>query len=118
VAQINVTKIDPCPVDYNDFYDVMDRWLTDLVDVVNAGLTQLQHAITPVLLNITTGAGVTRTVTLAGLTVNSIVIPYLVSSTNPVTIVSTATGVNQFIITFSGDPGASAVISYLAYFAN
>ncbi len=125
VGQIDVTKIDPFPEEDAGLDGITNLWFTDLVDILNNALLQLQNAITPTVLDIPDdGGGAIRVVAIAlspnveGLTINSIATVYLVSSSNPVTILSVVTGVDEFTVTFVGDPGASAVISYLLNFVD
>jgi len=56
-------------------------------------------------------------VSVAGLTSSSVVVASIVSSSNPVSIIAVTTGSGAFDITFSADPGASAIISYVAFIA-
>ncbi len=56
-------------------------------------------------------------VPVVGLTTNSIVVASIESSSNPVSVIVCDAVVNAFNITFSADPGASCIISYIAYIA-
>jgi hypothetical protein len=62
------------------------------------------------------GAG-PLTVSVVGLTAASVVVATLVSSANPVQVQICAAGVDGFDVTFSGDPGATAILNYVAFVA-
>jgi len=56
-------------------------------------------------------------VTVTGLTASGYVNVNLISSSNPVFISNVTPGNGSFSITFSSDPGASAIIVYQAFIA-
>lgn len=56
-------------------------------------------------------------VTVAGLTSSSVVVGTLISSSNAVEVQTIAPGSGSFDVTFTGDPGASAIMSYVAFIA-
>jgi len=121
VAQINLDVLDPPDVDQTNFGPDMKRWLGNIVDIINASFSTIEQALNDQIATGITdvgggGAG-PLTVTVAGLTPSGFVSVGLQSSTNPVTIVSVVPGTNSFSITFSADPGASAIIVYQAYTA-
>ncbi len=62
------------------------------------------------------GAGPINVV-VAGLTAASVVVATIVSSSNTVAVAKVAPGSGSFDITFTGDPGAACVVSYVAYIA-
>lgn len=62
------------------------------------------------------GAG-PLTVTAAGATSASVICVSIISSSNPVSVVSVAPGSGNFALTLSGDPGAALSISYIMFIA-
>lgn len=56
-------------------------------------------------------------VTVAGITTSSVVVASLVSSSNPVQVQTVAAASGHFSVTFSGDPGASAILNYVVFIA-
>jgi hypothetical protein len=127
VAQINeslfLDVLDPPDVEQTEFGPDMKRWLSNIVDIVNANFISLSNAfeflITSSGIDVGgSGAGPIN-VTVTGLTASGFVNVSLISTTNPgVTIASVVPGLNQFSITFSANPGASAIIVYQAYMVN
>lgn len=63
------------------------------------------------------GAGPINVV-VAGLTAASVVVASIVSSSNTVAVAKVAPGSGSFDITFTADPGAACVVSYIAYIAS
>ncbi len=119
MAQIDLENLDtPNGIDQLDAGFVL--WLSNVVDVLNRDIDIIQDAFNN-LLTITTidigGSGASVNVTQLGLTPTGSVTAVLLSSTNPVTILSVTPGTGSFNVTFSGDPGASAIIKYSAYTA-
>ncbi len=57
------------------------------------------------------------TVTVAGLTAASVVVATIATSSNPVSVVKAIAGTGNFDVTFSGDPGATCTLNYVAYIA-
>ena len=117
-------SLQPLPIpllDQTDFGPDMDRWLANIVDIINSAFETLNEAFA----NFITSAGIDVggsgagpiTVTVVGLTSSGYVNVNLISSSNPVTITSVVPGNGSFDITFSGDPGASAIIVYQAFTA-
>lgn len=120
MGQINLPRLDPPPVEYeNDLSDEMGIWLSDVSDAINSAFqtleTNLNPILSPILIDVGGHGAGPIDVTVTGMSINSLVIYTLVSSTNPVTITSLAPSTNKFTVTFSGDPGASAIISYIAF---
>lgn len=93
-------------------------WLSNLVDTINSTLIIIQNlsAIASQINIGGSGAGPIN-VTVTGLTTASIVTASLISSSNPVSILTIVPAANKFSITFSADPGASAIIAYIAFVA-
>ena len=57
------------------------------------------------------------TVNLTGVTTASVIVGTIISSSNAVEIEKIAPGTGTFAVTFSADPGASAIVSYVAFLA-
>jgi hypothetical protein len=95
------------------------QWLTTLVDIINASFMTLNEAFAKLLAvgqkDIGGGGAGPITVAVTGLMASNYVSVTLVSSTNAVTISTVVPGAGSFDITFSGDPGASAIIVYQAF---
>jgi hypothetical protein len=119
VALINLNTLDPPILEQTNFGPDMRRWISNIVDIINASFTNLQNAMQNLIgvggQNIGgMGAG-PISVTVTGLLPSGFVSANLVSSTNPVYISNVTSGTNSFSINFSGDPGASCIITYLAF---
>lgn len=118
---IRLDVLDPPDVEQTQFGPDMKRWLANIVDVINASFATLNNytsfLITAAGINVGGGGAGPLTVTVVGLTASGFVSANLISSTNPVTISSVVPGNGSFNITFSGDPGASAIIVYQAFTA-
>ena len=117
---INLDVLDTPILSETQFGPNMKQWLSNMVDIVNASFISLNQAFA----NLITaqgidvgGAGASPSVSVPGLTAAGFVFATLISSSNPVTILNTVPGTNSFVINFSGDPGASAIIVYQAYIA-
>jgi len=121
VGQINLNTVDTPMLEETNFGPNAKQWLTTLVDIINANFTTLTNAIGNLYLlsgaemDIGGGGAGPLTVTVAGLVPTNFVNVTLVSSTNAVTITSVVPGTGSFNITFSGDPGASAIIVYQVF---
>jgi len=120
-AQINLEVLDTAILEQTNFGDDMKRWLSNLVDVINA----TNQILTNIIGTLITSAGINVggsgagpiSVTVVGLTASGYVSVQLVSSSNPVSILTVTPTTNAFDITFSADPGASAIIIYTAFTA-
>jgi hypothetical protein len=121
VAQINdLTKLDPPPVDYSNFSPTMKRWLSDSVDILNQDVQFINNWFTNVMavttVNIGGGGATPPAVTVLGLPATGSVKVTLLSTSNAgVKVASTAVAAGQFTVTFDSDPGASAIIRYVAF---
>ena len=62
------------------------------------------------------GAG-PHDITVTGATATSVAVATVVSSTNAVEVLKVLPGVDKISVTFSADPGASAIISYIVFIA-
>lgn len=117
--QINFDVLDAPILEQTQFGPDMNRWISNMVDILNSTIMTLSNYINNVLVISTvdiggSGAGPIA-VTVLGLTPAGAVIVNLLSSSNPVKIINVTVGTNQFTVTFSADPGASAIISYTAF---
>ena len=117
---INLEVLDTPILEQTNFSPDMQRWLGNIVDIINANFTTLMQSFS----NIITAQGIDVggsgagpiNVTVTGLTPSGYVNATLISTTNPnISIANVVSGTNQFAITFSGDPGASAIIVYTAF---
>lgn len=106
-------------LDQTNFGPEMDKWLANAVDIINQAFLTLNQAFTNLIavqgMDVGGSGAGPISVAVVGLTASGFVSVTLISSTNPVTISSVIPGLNQFNITFSADPGASAIIVYQAY---
>lgn len=112
-------RVDTPPISYEQFTATFEQWLTNLVDILNISLTQIeafiQNIITAQTANIGGGGAGPIDVAVVGLTADSIVTANIVSSSNAVSILTILPGIDKFSVTFSANPGASAILSYTAY---
>lgn len=120
-GQINVNKVDTPIMEQTGFDGDMYKWLPDTVDNINSSFELLIDAMALLfaqgLASVGgSGAGPIN-VTVTGLTASGFVTVQLLTSSNPVTILSVVPGAGQFAITFSADPGATANIVWQAYAA-
>lgn len=116
---INLDVLDAPVIEQTDFGPDMDRWLSNIVDIINASFNTLNQAFGTIIAvgqaNVGGSGAGPISVTVAGLMTGNYVSVTLVSSSNPVTVISAIAGSGSFDITFSGDPGASAIIAYQAF---
>ena len=116
-APTKLNALDAPIVEQTQFGPDMQRWLSNIVDIINANFALLGRLIAVQGIDIGgSGAGPIN-VSVVGLVPTGSVDVTLISSSNPVTILTVTPGTNQFAITFSGDPGASAIIVYSAFAA-
>lgn len=116
---IRLEPLDTPDVDQVQAGPEFKRWLSNIVDILNSGFEDIQNSINFFITSAGidvggSGAGPIN-VPVIGLTPNGYVTATLVSSTNPVTIQIITPLLDSFDITFSADPGASAIIVYQAY---
>lgn len=116
---ISLEALDTPVMEQTKFEGDMVRWLPNLVDSLNSSFLTLSNAfaflITSQGIDIGGGGAGPINVTVTGLTSSGFVSVNLISSSNPATITTVTPGTNQFAITFSADPGASAIIVYQAF---
>ena len=119
MALIDYDVLDTPIMEQTKFGSDMVRWLPNIVDSINSNFTSVNNIFDNIIAISSidvggSGAGPIN-VSVPGLSTSGYVMATLLSSTNPVSISSTVAGTNQFAITFSADPGASAIITYQAY---
>ncbi len=114
-GQLELNLLDTVDVEQTQFGPDMKRWLTNAVDIINEQLMALDNMIQTQGVEIGGGGAGPISVPVIGLTVNDYVNARIISTSNPdITITTVTPGLNAFDITFSGDPGASAIIVYQA----
>lgn len=118
---ISLEVLDAAILEQTQFGDDMQRWLSNIVDIINASFASIANYASFLISSAgidVGGAGAGPiSVTVVGLIPSGFVNANLISSSNPVTILSVTPGTNAFNITFSADPGASAIIVYQAFTA-
>lgn len=124
MAQINLPNLDPAigTDELAKLYNPFVIWLSDIVDILNQDIDTIENLfnnflITAQSVDIGGGGAGPIAVSVPGLTTSGVVNVTLLSSSNPVTITNVIISANQFTVTFSADPGASAIIKYVAYTA-
>ena len=119
MAQINFEPLDPPIIEQTQFGDDMNRWITNIVDIINANFTTVSNALVSLIavgqIDVGGSGAGPITVTVAGLNSSNFVNVTLISSSNSVSVALVTAITNGFNITFSADPGASAVIAYQAF---
>ncbi len=119
MGPINLDVLDPADLEQIQFGDDAKRWLTNIVDIINASFSSLNNALGNLLavgqIDVGGAGAGPIAVTVTGLMTGNYVAAQVVSSSNPVTVLSAVAGAGSFNITFSGNPGASAVIVYQAF---
>lgn len=119
MEQINISTLDSPIFEETQFGENMQNWLSNTVDILNSLIIAFDGFVNNVI-EISTfdagGFGVGPvSVPVLGLTTNGSVLVRLLSSTNPAEIINIVPLTNQFTVTFSADPGASAIITYQAF---
>ncbi len=112
---INLQPIDQPDVDQTEFGPDMKRWLANMTDVINENFNALTNALAITSADIGGGGVGPIAVTVIGLVPGGTVTVNLLSSSNTASIASVVVGTGQFTVTFSADPGASAIIQYAAF---
>ena len=121
-APINPDVMDTAILEQTKFGPDMQRWLGNIVDIINANFAMLAQGfaniITATGIDVGGGGAGPITVSVVGLTASGYVNATLISTTNAnISILSVVPGLNGFDITFNADPGASAIIVYTAFIA-
>lgn len=118
---INLDVLDPPDLDQTQFGPDAKRWLSNIVDIINASFISLNGftngLITAAGINVGGAGAGPIFVPVIGLTPAGFVNANIISSSNLVTITSIVPGINGFNITFSADPGVSDIIVYQAFTA-
>lgn len=117
---VTLDQLDPPILEQTQFGDDMKRWLGNIVDILNADLQILSNALQFLIqangVDIGGGGAGPISVPVVGLTSSGFVTVTLISTQLPdVTIASVTPTTNAFNITFSSNPGTSAIIVYQAY---
>lgn len=118
VGPINLDVLDPPDLEQTKFGPDMNRWLSNIVDIINASFTTLNNAFSTLIAVGQTnagGSGTTATVTVSQLITGNYVSVTLISSSNPTAVISAVAGSGNFVVTFSANPGVSAIIAYQAF---
>lgn len=123
ISQLTFNVLDSPLLDQTQFGPDMKNWLSNTVDILNSELITIDGIFSNILTISTINAGgtfpVAFVVPVLGLTSSGFVITRLISTTIPgVTITNVVVGTDQFTVTFSADPGASAIIAYQAFSQN
>jgi len=117
-GQLDLNLLDAPDVEQTQFGPDMKRWLANTVDIINAWLQAFADLIEAKGVDIGGGGAGPISVPVIGLTADGFVNARIISTTNSgVTISDVTPGLNAFSITFSADPGASAIIVYQAFSA-
>ena len=117
-GQLDLNLLDAPDVEQTEFGPDMKRWLANSVDIINAWLQAFADLIQAAGVDIGGGGAGPITVPVIGLTADGFVNARIISTSNAGITISTVTpGLNGFDITFSADPGASAIIVYQAFSA-
>lgn len=124
----NLDVLDPPVLEQTKWGPDANRWLSNIVDIINASLSTINgnfNIINQSFANLLAvgqidvgGGGVGPiNVPVTDLLSTNVVSVKLISSSNDVTISTVLVENGDFKITFSADPGASAIIVYQAYTA-
>lgn len=114
-GQLDLNLLDSVDVEQTQFGPDMKRWLSNAVDIINEQFQALDLMIETKGVDVGGSMAGPISVPVIGLTANDYVNVRIISTSNPgITIVSATPGTNAFDITFSADPGASAIIVYQA----
>lgn len=105
-------NIDTPQIQDNELPTELNKWFTNIVDQINF---MFGNIIATRSADIGGGGAGPISIAVPGMNAESIVIPSIESSTNPVTIVSATPTATGFDILFSGDPGANAFINYIVF---
>ena len=105
-------NIDTPQINGNQLPPDLNRWFTNIVDQINY---MFGNIVADTTANIGGGGAGPISVNVIGLTSDSVVLPIISSSTNPVTIQKATPTTNGFDILFSGDPGATCIVKYIAF---
>jgi hypothetical protein len=114
-GQLNLNLLDAIDVEQTQFGPDMKRWLTNMVDIANEQFLAFDNLIANLGVDVGGGGAGPISVPVIGLTANDFVNVRLISTSNAgVTVLTVTPGLNAFDITFSADPGGSAIIVYQA----
>ncbi len=105
-------NIDTPQIQGNELPPDLNRWFSNIVDQINS---MFGNVISERTDNIGGAGAGPISVVVAGLTAESIVTASIQSSTNAVEIQKVTATSTGFDILFSGDPGASCFVNYIAF---
>ena len=105
-------NIDTPQINDNEVPPELNRWFTNIVDVLNYMFGNIIADKTSVD---TSGGAGPVTVDVQGMTTDSIVLAMIDNSDNAVSVQKVTAGSNGFDILFSADPGATCVINYVVF---
>lgn len=116
---VNLNMLDAPVIDQTGSGPDQDRWLSNVVDIINSSFTTLnelfKNVITFTSIDVGGAGAGPISVSVPGLSTSGYVNVNLISSSNNVSVQTVTPGANAFDITFSADPGASAIIAYQAF---
>ncbi len=114
-GQLNLNLLDAVDVEQTQFGPDMKRWLSNAVDIINEQFQAFDFLIENKGVDVGGGGAGPISVPVIGLTANDYVNVRIISTSNSgITVLTVTPGLNAFDITFSADPGASAIIVYQA----
>ena len=117
---LQLEVLDPPDIEQTQFGPDMNRWLSNVVDIINADFSILDDSFNNLIsatgIDIGGGGAGPIIVPVIGLTPQGFVNVSLISTTNTgVSILDVTPGTNSFSVSFTSDPGASAIIVYQAF---
>ena len=108
-------SFDTPSIEGNDLPPDLNRWFSHVADQINATLGGIVADRTE---NIGGAGAGPISVAVPGFTAGTIVTANIQSSSNAVTIQKVTATSTGFDILFSCDPGASAIVNYIAFISN
>lgn len=108
-------SFDTPQIQNNELPADLNQWFTHISDQLNTTVGMIVADRTP---NIGGGGAGPISVVVPGFTPDTVVVATVQSSSNPVSIVKANATTTGFDITFSGNPGASAFVNYIAFLSS
>ena len=116
---INLEALDAPIVEQTKFEPDMQRWLTNIVDIINASFITITNGFANLIFTgqvSLSSPGTSAVISVTGLLATNYVNVTVVSTTNAnITASVTTVSSGSFTVTFSADPGTSAIIAYQAF---
>ena len=110
--QTNLPRADPAPVEYiEDLEDEFKKWLSNLVDQMNAAWQQIDDVLHVGQYEVTT-AGTAFDIPIPGVTQFSLATAFAVKVINAATILTIAPFTDKITVTFDIDPGVGSFVNY------